>query len=102
MALVKARNSKLQNFQTEVLDIVDVVVSKLKRFHANDRSDIEAMVDMGLVPHEELIARFRAAIDFNDMAAYADNYPAFTKNLHRVERDSYGVAETEIELPLWM
>ena len=31
----------------EALDVVDVVVSKLKRFHANDRSDISAMIPKG-------------------------------------------------------
>jgi hypothetical protein len=36
----------------EALDVVDVVVSKLKRFHTNDRSDISAMIARDLVaPH---------------------------------------------------
>lgn len=35
-------NSSLQHFEIEVLDIVDVVVSKLKRFSVHDRDDISA------------------------------------------------------------
>jgi hypothetical protein len=45
------RDRELAHFRIEVLDVVDVVVSKLKRFHANDLRDIEAMVDRDLVPH---------------------------------------------------
>jgi hypothetical protein len=41
-------NERLRSFQIEVLDVVDVVVSKLARFHGNDRSDISAMVDLDL------------------------------------------------------
>jgi hypothetical protein len=40
----------LYHFEFVVLDVVDVVVSKLKRFHANDQSDIDAMITCGLVP----------------------------------------------------
>ncbi len=78
------------------------MVSKLKRFVANDQRDIEAMIDRDLVPHDSLIARFRAAIDFNSMSAMADDFPAYVRNLHQVERDSYGVDETTIELPGWV
>lgn len=56
-------NATLRHLALEVLDVVDVVVAKLKRFHANDRSDIAAMVDLDLVPHEQLVSRFREAAD---------------------------------------
>jgi len=39
----------LASFRIVVLDVVDVVVSKLVRFHANDIRDIEAMVERELV-----------------------------------------------------
>lgn len=70
-------NDKLTNFEITVLDVVDVVVSKLGRFWANDQRDIRAMVETGLVPHERLIARFREAI-------------------------SYHEGDTNIELPSWI
>jgi hypothetical protein len=85
-----------------VLDVVDVVVAKLKRFHANDRSDIEAMVERDLVHHEALLARFRSAVDSYAADARADDLPRYVKNLHVVERDFLGVGETEIELPGWI
>lgn len=94
-------NASLRHFEIEVLDIVDVVVSKLKRYNTNDVSDIEAMVDMGLVPHEQLVSRFRAAVDIYSYDARAEDLPKYVENLHRVERDSLGVSETEIELPDW-
>lgn len=86
----------------EVLDVTDVVVSKLKRFHANDRSDIEAMVVRGLVSHEELVARFRSAVDAFLLDARAADLPRYVRNLHEVERDLFVVEETEIELPEWI
>jgi uncharacterized nucleotidyltransferase DUF6036 len=54
-----ALNAELSHFDIEVLDVVDVVVAKLKRFHAADRADIDAMVKKGFVPHQRLVARFR-------------------------------------------
>ena len=44
--------SLLTHFQIDALHVVDVVISKLKRFHANDQQDIEAMIDRSLVPHD--------------------------------------------------
>jgi hypothetical protein len=85
-----------------VLDVVDVVVSKLKRFNANDQSDIDAMIERGLVPHDRLIDRFRAAVDEFMGDARAEDLPKYVANLHRVERDMLVVPETEIELPSWI
>jgi hypothetical protein len=95
-------SASLRHFEVEVLDVVDVIVSKLKRFNANDVSDIEAMVDRDLVPHDALIDRFRLAVDWFSMDARADEIPQYVKNLHRVERDIYAINETEVELPSWV
>jgi len=94
-------NRSLVNFQIDVLDVVDVVVSKLKRFNANDKSDIEAMVSKDLVPHDALIDCFREAVDFT-MDAKASDVPRYVRNLHGVERDLFDVEPTEIELPSWI
>jgi len=96
-----ALNAELRNFDLEVLDVVDVVVAKLKRFHAADRGDIDAMVKEGLVPHERLVARFRAAVDYFSGDARASDLPKYVTNLHVVERDYLGAAETDVELPEW-
>jgi hypothetical protein len=95
-------NQALQRIEVSVLDVVDVVVSKLNRFSANDLDDIEAMIDRDLVPHDLLIARFRAAADLYVLDARASDLPRYVANLHRVERDLLTVPETEIELPSWI
>ena len=95
-------NQVLAHLEVVVLDVVDVVVSKLKRFHANDQSDIDAMIELGLVPHGRLIERFRAAVDEFIGDARAQDLPRYVAHLHRVERDMIGVAESEIDLPSWI
>lgn len=95
-------NDGLVNVELVALDVVDVVVSKLKRFNANDQTDIDAMVEAGRVPHEVLLSRFRAAIDEFSGDARAEELPQYVRHLHRVERDMLGVAESEIELPSWI
>ena len=65
-------------------------------------SDIEAIVDRDLVPHDALIDRFRLAVDWFSMDARAAEIPQYVKNLHRVERDIYAIDETEVELPSWV
>lgn len=97
-------NASLGTFSVAVLDVVDVVVvvSKLKRFHASDRADVQAMIDRDLVPHARLIARFRSAVDVFSGDARAEELPRNVRNLHRVERDMLGAAASAIELPGWI
>ncbi len=96
-------NRDLEKFRIEVLDVVDVVVSKLKRYHSDDRRDIEAMIDRNLVPHHRLIERFKAAVDFYADGAMAEEaLPRCIRNLHGVERDMFGKEPTPIELPPWL
>jgi hypothetical protein len=97
-----ALNQLLGHFQVEMLGVVDTVVSKLKRFNANDINDIEAMVAMDLVQHADLINRFRSAVDLFAGDARAEDLPKYVRNLHRVERDFLLVPETRIELPSWV
>lgn len=95
-------NASLSHFELEVLDIVDVVVSKLKRFNRDDVNDVSAMVQKGLVPHGTLVERFRAAVDVFSCDARADELPRYVRNLNRLERDGYGATATLIELPEWI
>jgi len=95
-------NEHLRHFRVEVLDVIDVVVSKLGRFHDDDQNDIVAMIGMGLVPHAELVTRFRSAVDVSLGDASAERLPSSVRNLHRIERDEYLVDETDIELPDWL
>lgn len=95
-------NRSLQHFEILALDVIDVVVSKLKRFSPNDVSDIRAMADLELVDHRRLLERFQSAVDMFSMDARADDLPKYVRNLHRVERDFLFVPETEIDLPDWI
>jgi hypothetical protein len=99
---VAGLNRRLKNFEVEALDITGVVVSKLKRFSANDVSDIAAMVTSGWVKHKELIEQFRNAVDAYSTDARAEDLPKYVKNLHTVERDFFREPESEIELPHWV
>ncbi len=84
------------------LDVVDVVVSKLKRFHANDRADVGAMIAAGHVEHPRFVERFRSAVDEFIYDARAEELPRYISNFHEVERDVFGVEESEIDLPAWV
>jgi hypothetical protein len=93
----------LSHFDAAFLDVVDVVVSKLKRFSANDRSDIAAMIERDLVPHDLLVSRFSSAVKWFEMDARApQELPKYIRNLNQIERDELGVPETQIELPSWL
>lgn len=97
-----ALNKSLRHFHVAVLDVVDVVVSKLKRFNRDDADDVEAMIKRGLVDHKRLVERFNSAVDKFSMGSRADDIPRYIKTLHRVERDLLRVPESNIELPAWM
>lgn len=92
-------NADLQHFSVEALDVIDVVVAKLARLHGADRGDIKAMVDLGLVEPALLVERFQSAVERVWMDARADDLPRYVANLHWLQRDLLGVAETEVELP---
>lgn len=92
---------KLKNFSVRVLDIVDVVVSKLKPFRPRDVEDIQFLVSKKLIPHKKLVERFNLVIDYHAMDSRAEDFPKFVKNLNEVER-MMRVPESEIDLPEWI
>lgn len=89
----------LKQFKVEVLDVNDVVLSKLARFHSDDINDIREMAKQDLIDHAVLVERFRKAASWFEMDARCGELPRYLKNLHRVERDILGMAESMIELP---
>lgn len=95
-------NRSLCCFELEALGIVDTVVTKIKRFNANDQADIQAMIRLGLAPHELVVERFRSAIDRFSGDARAAEFPVYVKHLHRVEREYFEADESEIDLPSWI
>jgi len=98
---IETLNASLRSFEIVALDITDVVVSKLKRLHDNDKEDIRAMIDRDLVGHAQLVERFLSAADVFSMDARAQNLSRYAQNLNWVERECLGVAETEYQLPPW-
>lgn len=92
----------LKHCQLSVLDITDVVVSKLKRFNANDVTDIRAVAAKQLLKPARLSRRFRDAADCYSTDARASELPRYVRNLNTVERDFLSVPESEIELPGWL
>ena len=98
---VGSLNAKLQSFEVHALDITDVLVSKLKRFSADDRNDIRAIIDLDLVDHSHLVGRFFSAADVFSMDARAHQVKRYAHNLNWVEREHLGVPETRYELPRW-
>jgi len=99
---VPGLNARLTHFQVDALAVLDTLVSKLKRFNANDQADIEAMVEMDLVDPQGLVDRFRSAVDRFSGDARAENLPTYVRHLHRVEREMLVVKESEIDLPSWI
>jgi hypothetical protein len=95
-------NAQLQNFKVEVLDLVDVVVSKLKPFRAQDIDDISHVAGLGILDPKALVTRFESAVEYWSMDARASHLPKYVENLHVVQRDFLGVEESEIELPRWI
>lgn len=90
----------LRHLDVQVLDVVDVVVSKLKPYRPRDVTDIKAMADAGALDPERLLARLHAAIDWYQLDARAErDLPRIIKNFHAVQRDILAVPETDIDLP---
>lgn len=93
---------QMDSFQIDVLCVVDVAVSKLKRFNGNDKDDIRSMVDLELIEHEPLLDRFRSAVDRFSMDSRADDLPKVIRNRHWVERECFSARPTQIQLPPWI
>lgn len=89
----------LAHFDVEVLDVTHVVLTKLKRFSATDRADIEAMVSGGHVEHARLLQGVIDTIAWYRFDARSNLLPSFVANFHRAERDWFGREESRIELP---
>ena len=98
----KILNSQLKNFHVEVLDVTDVIVSKIRRFSATDIDDIKAMIDLKVVSSDELLDRFKQAIEPWKFDARSEELPQIIKNFHSVQRDMLFVEESSFVLPDWI
>lgn len=91
-----------QHFRLEVLDVVDVVVSKLARFHKTDRDDIAAMAELELIEPHRFAERFRSAVQRWWHDSRADDLPQIVRNFHQVQSDELFVWPSRVELPPWV
>lgn len=95
-------NKELINFRVEVLDVIDVLISKITRFSSTDVDDFKAMIDLDVVDPVRLEKRFIEAFEGWTFEARAEKLPKMIENLHFVQRDLLLVEESKIELPNWM
>lgn len=91
-----------QNFHLEVLDVVDVVIAKLARFHKTDRDDIAAMAERDLIEPQQFAERFQSAVQRWWHDARADDLPRIVRNFHQVQSDELFVWPSRVELPPWV
>jgi len=98
-----ALSAQLTHFEVEALSVPDVVITKLKPFRPTDIADIAAMILRGHVTHDQFVTLFRSAVErFADGATGGEKLPKIVANFHQIERDQFGVEETDIELPPWV
>jgi hypothetical protein len=53
------------------------------------------------VPHDRLVERFTNAANYHECDARVAELDRYLANLHRVERDFYGVQPSNVPLPEW-
>ncbi len=95
-------NEKLSYFQVQVLDIHDVIVSKLKTFRSVDLEDLGAMVERDLLDPKRIVERFELAKEQWLMGSRAEHIRKCIANLHTVQRDYLFVPESAIDVPNWV
>jgi len=91
-----------QHFRLEVLDVVDVVIAKLARFHKTDRDDIAAMAERDLIEPRRFAERFQSAVRGWWHDSRADDLPRIVRNFHQVQSDELFVWPSRVELPPWV
>lgn len=91
-----------RHFRLEVLDVVDVVIAKLARFHKTDRDDIAAMAERELIEPGRFAERFQSAVEQWSHDARADDLPRIVRNFHQVQSDDLFVWPSRVELPAWV
>ena len=92
----------LDHFRLEALDVVDVAIAKLARFHKTDRDDIAAMVERDLIEPERFAKRFNSAVQRWWHDARADELPEIVRNFHQVQTDELFVRPSHVALPAWV
>lgn len=89
---------ELAHFDVSVLDVTDIVVSKLYRYISTDREDVRTMVEGGHVEHGRLRERLQNVIERYEFEARADRLPAMVERFHALERDAFLREPSELTL----
>ena len=87
----------LEHLEVRVLDVADVCVSKLKRWTADDRDDVEAMIDLGHFDHARVVERLREVIEVY-WHEYPDHLQRMVGRFSELERDWF-LGVTKFRLP---
>lgn len=85
---------RLRNFTVSYLDVVDVLVSKLKRFHGDDQDDIQAMIEKEEVTHEQFLKRFRLTVECYRHRARVDRLPEMAERFNFIEQNLFIIDES--------
>lgn len=91
----------LRHLDIRALDLVDVAISKLKRFDSRDESDIDWLVANEYVSLQDFRARFHLAYDDAAESSKEDLLERVVRHFNRVERDYFAASETPVEPPDW-
>jgi len=88
---------QLLHFDIYVLDVADVVISKLKRWSASDH--VRQMVERGFAKHPRLVERLNEVIRRFWFDARADLLPDMVARFHRAETDWFAIEPSAFALP---
>lgn len=89
----------LESLEVRALHPVDVAVSKLKPYRAQDAADIAMLAQSGLLIHADFLTRFKSAIELAALGARREELPRILERFNLVEQDHLGVNPTPVELP---
>ncbi len=89
----------LSNFEIRILDLADVAVSKLKRWNADDREDIRAMIEGDHLERRHFLSRFQEVIERYRSDGRADLLRVMAQRFNQAEEDWFGVDGTPFHFP---
>lgn len=93
---------ELNGFVVLVLDVVDVVLSKLRRFNVHDQDDIQAMANGGHIDHARMVTGFRQIIDCYGFDARGQDLQVMVERFNEIEEEWLYNTPTHFELPSWI
>jgi hypothetical protein len=90
---VSVDSLELQHIELKVLELHDLILSKLKRFAGKDQDDIKGLCDLEDFNIDTLRSRYRSARQFYDF----DQQEKLDRNFQFVEREFLAIEPTQFE-----